>query len=67
MPNLPYFRGGYSVHQHAFNDSPVAGVQIETNFEGLRDTPANRGRFATALVSALQEYLPAQYGLALAK
>jgi hypothetical protein len=67
VPNLPYFRGGYSVRQHALNDSPVAGVQIETNFEGIRDTAPNRARFASALVSVLQEYLPEQYGLALPK
>jgi N-formylglutamate amidohydrolase len=65
VPNLPYFRGGYSVRRHAWTDSPVAGLQIETNYEGLRDTAPNRAKFAAALVAALREYLPEQYGLTL--
>jgi hypothetical protein len=65
VPNVPYFRGGYSVRRHAFNDAPVAGLQIEMNFEGVRDTPANRGKFATTLVEVLREFLAREYGMKL--
>jgi hypothetical protein len=36
----------------------VAGLQIEANRVRLRDTPEGRQRFAEALVSALEVYLP---------
>jgi hypothetical protein len=38
-------------------EAPVAGLQIECNLAGVRDTAENRARFATALVAALREYL----------
>ena len=34
-----------------------AGVQIESQVEGVRDTPANRAAFAKALVTALESFL----------
>jgi len=34
-----------------------AGVQIESQVEGVRDTPANRAAFANAMVSPLASFL----------
>lgn len=67
VPNLPYFQGGYSIRQHVAADAPVAGLQIECNNKGVRDTKANRERFATTLVSVLQEFLADQFDLRLPK
>lgn len=57
VPVLPFFAGGYSTRRHIPAGEPVAGLQIECNLAGVRDTAANRARFATALVGALREYL----------
>lgn len=65
VPNLPFFQGGYSVRRHVAADAPVAGLQIECNNEGVRDTSANRERFAAALVKVLQAWLPAHFDLPL--
>lgn len=65
VPNLPYFQGGYSVRQHVAAGAPVAGLQIECNNEGVRDTAANRAKFATTLVAVLREYLAEHFALAL--
>lgn len=58
VPTEPYFRGGYTVARHISSSAKVAGLQIEANRIRLRDTPENRQRFAEALVSALEVYLP---------
>ena len=65
VPNLPYFQGGYTVRRHVAPEAPVAGLQIECNLEGVRDTAANRERFATALVAVLREYLAEHFELKL--
>jgi len=58
--NNPYFEGGYSTERHGTStDRRFAGVQIEANLDGVRDTPASRSVFATALVSALDSFLRA--------
>jgi N-formylglutamate amidohydrolase len=64
-PNLPYFQGGYTVRRHVAADAPVAGLQIECNMNGVRDTAANRAKFATALVATLREYLAEHFDLRL--
>ena len=49
----PYFDGGYNTARYGSrNGGPISGVQIEAHFTGLRDTHANRERFAVALVNA---------------
>lgn len=58
VPSQPYFRGGYTTFRHVPENPKVAGLQIEANRVRLRDTPEGRQRFAEALVSALQVYLP---------
>jgi len=58
VPSEPYYRGGYTVFRHVPENPKVAGLQVEANRVRLRDTPEGRQRFAEALVSALQVYLP---------
>jgi hypothetical protein len=54
----PYFDGGYSTERHT---ARLPGVQIETNFSGVRDSGATRAaaadRMAAAIVSFLQQHL----------
>ena len=65
VPVLPFFAGGYTTRRHVAGDAPVAGLQIECNLQGVRDTAENRARFAAALVGTLQEWLPEHFDLAL--
>jgi hypothetical protein len=58
VPSEPYYRGGYTVFRHVLGMPNVAGLQIEANRVRLRDSPEGRQRFAEALVSSLQVYLP---------
>src|SRR5262249_41676559 len=48
-PQAPFFRGGYNTARHGRDAAPLAGLQIETNSRGVRDTAASRARFAQAL------------------
>jgi N-formylglutamate amidohydrolase len=52
-PDEPYFRGGYTVDRHVRGTADVTGLQIEANRTRLRDTAANRERFASILVPSL--------------
>ena len=53
----PFFGGGYTARRHGSADGgPVSAVQLETPYPGLRDTPAARSRFASALADALVTY-----------
>jgi hypothetical protein len=65
LPSDPYFSGGHNVQRHARYAPNFAGLQIETNFKGVRDTPENREKFASALMSALTAYLDVHLGLKL--
>ncbi len=56
----PYFDGGYSTDRHTMR---LPGLQIESNFNGVRDTAANRTAFADRLVAALVTFLDAQLGI----
>lgn len=64
-PVLPFFIGGYTVSRHAGKGSKIAGVQIEANRKGVRDTAEARAKFAAALVPVLREFLDEQFGLKL--
>jgi hypothetical protein len=58
-----YFTGGYNTEVHGSRQGgPISGVQIETNFTGVRDSQVNRERFAAALVSVMSQYLAAHRG-----
>ena len=56
----PYFEGGYSTARHT---AKLPGLQIESNFTGVRDTPANRAAFADRLVTAVVGFLDQQLGI----
>ena len=57
-----YFNGGYNTQRHGSRDSTtIDGIQIECNFTGVRNTYANRKRFATELATALKVYLGKHY------
>lgn len=63
----PYFTGGYNTARHGSRDGGgVNGIQLELNFAGVRDTEANRVRFATALADAVAQYFEAHFGVELA-
>ena len=62
----PYFDGGYNTARHGCRDGGmVCGVQIESNFTGVRDNAASRARFADATVRVLTTYLGAHWGIRL--
>lgn len=65
MPSDPYFTGGHNVQQHARFAPNFAGLQIETNFKGVRDTAESREKFARGLFHALQAYLDTHLGMKL--
>jgi len=56
----PYFDGGYSTERHS---ARLPGLQIESNFSGVRDTAANRTAFAERLVTALASFLDTHIGV----
>lgn len=70
-----YFTGGDNTRRHAcgaeasafggMTAGNICGVQIEANFTGVRDTPANRERFADVTATVLQQYLTTHWGLSL--
>jgi hypothetical protein len=65
----PFFSGGYSTVRHACAENaylhgghaggPVCGVQVEANFDGVRDTDENRAAFAAATAAILETFLAA--------
>jgi hypothetical protein len=68
-----YFTGGDDTRRHGcgaeasalggVTGGMICGVQIESNFTGVRDTPANRDRFGDVTAAALGQYLSAHWGL----
>ena len=70
-----YFSGGDNTRRHGCGaeasalggqtGGQICGVQIEANFAGVRDTPANRDRFGDATATVLGQYLSAHWGLVL--
>jgi hypothetical protein len=53
----PFFSGGYLTRRHASADGNlISGVQIEAHRIGVRDTEANRRRFADILLDVLAEW-----------
>ncbi len=71
-----YFDGGDNTRRHTCGGSATAfggvtggnicGVQIETNFTGVRDNAANRDRFSDVTAIVLEEYLRVHWGIRLA-
>lgn len=72
----PYFTGGYNTVRYGCGHGadrfggvpggPLCGVQVEANFPGVRDTPENRARFATATAIVIEIYLSAHWALDIA-
>jgi hypothetical protein len=70
-----YFAGGDNTRRHTcgaeakplggVTGGAVCGVQIEANFTGVRDTPANRTRFGEVTAVVLEEYLQAHWNFSL--
>lgn len=68
-----YFNGGDNTRRHTCNGAAsalggtsggmICGVQVEANFTGVRDTPANRERFADATAIVLEQYLRTHWAL----
>jgi len=53
-----FFAGGYNTRHYTTAEYPnVFGWQIECNFKGIRDTDANRMKFASALAESYFEYI----------
>ncbi len=63
VPDEPYFKGGYTVARHCTDST--TGFQLEANRSRIRDTPANRLKFAQACAAALEEYLAAHLKISL--
>lgn len=70
-----YFSGGDNTRRHTCGSEAtpfggvsggnVCGVQLEANFAGVRDTPANRDRFGDVTALVLQQFLSRHWGLVL--
>ena len=62
--NDVYFDGGYNTENYTSAvGGTIDGVQIECNLTGVRDTKANRKKFAENLALVMQQYLIDNYGL----
>jgi len=62
LQGQPYFSGGYNTARHgSYNGGSIDGVQVECNFSGVRDSPANRADFAVSLRAALTTFLTDHY------
>jgi hypothetical protein len=70
-----YFTGGYNTERYGcsitagrvggVSSGNLCGVQIEANFTGVRDTEANRARFAEATANVLEVYLRTHWDIVL--
>ncbi len=59
----PYFSGGYSTVRHGSRDGgTINGVQIEAYKTGLRDTPANRKKYAQTITEVFDEFFREHFG-----
>ena len=71
-----YFDGGDNTVRHTCGagasalggttNGNICGVQIESNYTGVRDNAANRDRFGDVTAMVLEEYLRTHWGLRLA-
>lgn len=59
-----FFSGGYNTAVHAAKpEYNFNGLQIETYWDGLRDTPENINKFSKVFVEVLIDYLKLHYGM----
>lgn len=60
----PYFDGGYNTGRWGSRDSGVVdAIQIETNFDGIRNTTAGINKFADSLARVIRTYMETHYFL----
>jgi hypothetical protein len=59
-----YFSGGYNTRRHgSYGFGPVSSVQLESVWEGVRDTAEHREAFGLAMADALLEFMGAHMDL----
>ncbi|WP_434044458.1 MULTISPECIES: PKD domain-containing protein [Sorangium] len=59
-----FFSGGFNTVEHGCKDGGmICGAQIESWRVGVRDTAANRARFATTAVEVFDEFLSTNFGI----
>ncbi len=68
-----YFNGGDNTSRHSCgarasslggtSNGNICGVQVETNFTGVRDNAANRARFGDATATVLETFLRVHWGI----
>lgn len=58
----PYFDGGYSTDRHT---ATLPGLQIESNFTGVRDNATSRAAFSGVLVEAIRTFVSRHLGVSL--
>ena len=57
-----YFSGGYSTDRHgSANGGSIDAIQIECNYQGVRDSEISLAYFAESLAKSLLEYLALHY------
>ena len=57
-----YFSGGYSTDRHgSANGGNIDAIQIECNYQGVRDSEISLAYFAESLAKSLLEYLKLHY------
>ena len=62
-----YFMGGYTVDRHGSrNGGSLNAIQIECPFDGVRDTEANREKFAITLAEVLPEFFKTHFRIEMA-
>ena len=71
----PYLSGGDNTRRHScgaeatpfggVTDGNICGIQIESNFTGVRDNAVNRDRFGDVTALVLEQYLFVHWGLKL--
>jgi hypothetical protein len=70
-----YLNGGFGTERNTCSlaagplggqpGGPICGLQIEANLTGVRDTPANRARFAEITATILETYLDSHWNIQL--
>lgn len=65
----PYFSGGYSTATHTcFSPNiQINGVQIECNFQNVRNSASNRSAFADAFAESVIEFMKLHFNIDLTK
>src|SRR6185295_11997722 len=62
----PYFNGGYNTVQHgSLNGGNINALQIESNYDGVRDTSGNRTAFAQAIARVMSAFFDLHYDISL--